>query len=212
MNSVYLLTRPEHDDTTYYLSCWCRETTILSEAKGIKVLDLHQEKANRQEFEAKVKKFSPNLIVFNGHGSEEVVTGHKNQVLVAVNDNEKILCSKIVYAISCRSAKILGKKSVEAGALNYTGYEEDFIFIYEPDKISRPLADETAKLFLNHSQAFVESLLKGNNVGDSLGRSKNMLKDNFVKALSGNNSSAARYLWWDWKNLSSHGNLNAKLD
>lgn len=211
MSKIYLLTRPEHDDTTYYLSSWCKETIKLAESRGIKVLDLNQEKANRQEFEDKINKFSPNLVVLNGHGSEEMVAGHKNQPLVLINDNEKILHSKIVYAISCRSAKKLGRKSVEAGAVSYTGYEEDFIFVYEPDKISRPLTDETAKLFLEHPRIFIESLVKGNSVGDSLERSKRTLKDNFIKVLSDKNSSTARYLWWDLKNFSSHGDLNAKF-
>ncbi len=211
MSRIYLLTRPEHDDTTYYLSCWCKETIKLAEERGIKVLDLNQEQANRQEFENKIKKFSPNLVVLNGHGSEEMVMGHKNQPLVLINDNEMMLRSKIVYAISCRSAKKLGRKSVEVGTVCYTGYEEDFIFVYEPDKISRPLTDETAKLFLEHSRIFIESLMKENCVGDSLERSKRILKDNFIKALSDKNISTARYLWWDLKNFSSHVDLNAKF-
>ena len=211
MNKVYLLTRPEHDDTTYYLSNWCKETIKLSEERGIKVLDLTKEKANRLEFENRMNNFSPDLVVLHGHGNEDMVTGHKNQPLVVINENENLLNSKIVYAISCRSAKNLGRKSIEAGAINYSGYEDDFIFIYEPDKISRPLTDETAKLFLEHSKIFIESLIKGNSVGESFERSKRILKSNFIKALSEKNAPAARYLWWDLKNFSSQGNLNAKF-
>lgn len=210
MMAVYLLTRPEHDTTTYYLSNWCKETISAAEKKGIKILDLHQEKANKTEFESKMKKFSPNLVVLNGYGDENMVTGHKNQPLVVLHENEGILRSKIVYAISCRSAKNLGRKSVEAGAVSYTGYDDDFIFVYEPDKISRPLTDETAKLFLEHSKMFIESLVKGNNVGESFERSKRILKNNLVRALS-ENASAARYLWWDLKNFSSHGDLSAEV-
>ena len=211
MTIIYLLTRPEHDDTTYYLSNWCKGTIRLSEERGIKVLDLNQEKANRAEFENRMNKFSPNFVVLNGHGNEVMVTGHKNQPLVLLNDNEHLLSSKIVYAISCRSAQKLGRKSVEVGAISYTGYEEDFIFVYQPDKISRPLTDESAKLFLEHSRLFIESIVKGNSVGESWERSKRMLKENFIKALSEKNSSTAKYLWWNLKHFSSHGDLKAKF-
>lgn len=211
MALTYLLTRPEHDDTTHYLSQWCKETIKLAEERGIKVLDLHREKANKEEFENKIHKFSPQIVVLNGHGNEDQVTGHQNQPLVIVHENEELLRSTIVYAISCRSAKNLGRRSVQVGALSYTGYEDDFIFVYEPDKVSRPRRDETAKLFLEHSELFVESLLKGNSVGESWERSKRILKRNFITALSNKNTSTARYLWWDLKNFSSYGDLNATV-
>ncbi len=61
--STLLLTRPEHDDTTYYLSCWCKEAISFAENKNIKVLDLNREKANKKEFESRINTFCPNLIV-----------------------------------------------------------------------------------------------------------------------------------------------------
>ena len=49
MNKSYLLTRLEHDDTTHYLSHWCESTISLAEKQGLKVIDLHREKANKKE-------------------------------------------------------------------------------------------------------------------------------------------------------------------
>lgn len=209
----YLVTRPEHDDTTYYLSNWCKDTIRLAEDKGIKVIDLNKEKANRKEFESRINKFSPRLVMFNGHGDENMVTGHKNQPLVIANNNEKLLKSKIIYALSCRSAKSLGLKSIEAGAESYTGYNDDFIFIYEPTKFSRPLLDETARLFLEPSKIFIESLIKGNTIKDAIERYKNTARKNFLKKISGNGEdiATAKYLWWNLKNFISHGNINAKV-
>ena len=211
MNSI-LFTRPEHDPTTHYLSHWCKESIILAESKGVKVLDLNREKATKIEVENRLTKFSPKLVVLNGHGNENTVTGHKNEPLITINDNEKLLKDKIVYAISCRSAKNLGPKSVSAGAINYSGYDDDFVFIYEPENFSRPLLDNTAKMFLEHSQIYVESLIKGNTIDEALKRSKQNLKDNFVKALSENNTNTLRFLWWDLKHLVSHGKVDAKLE
>ncbi len=210
--SIYLVTRPEHDDTTFYLSSWCKETIVVAGERGIKVLDLHREKANRDEFEQRISKFSPHLVVLNGHGSENMVCGHRNQPLVVAEENENILRSKIVYAISCRSAQNLGPKSIHAGAVSYTGYSDDFIFVYEPGAMSRPLTDETAKFFLEHAQVFISSLLKGNTVEAALERSRKVLKENFTKMLSSGNTTAARYLWWDLRNFISHGNNKATLN
>ncbi len=210
MNTI-LFTRPEHDPTTHYLSNWSKESIVLAESKGIKVLDLNREKAIKSEVENRLTKFSPDLVILNGHGNENMVTGHKNEPLLIVGGNEKLLKNKIIYAISCRSAKNLGPKSISAGAINYTGYDDDFVFLYEPEEISRPLTDKTARQFLEHSQIYVESLIKGNMVNEALNRSKLNLKNNFVKALSENNTNAARFLWWDLKHFVSHGKIDAKL-
>jgi hypothetical protein len=98
MSKTYLLTRPEHDDTTYYLSNWIVMTVKTAENHGFKVLDMHREKATKINIEAMIKDFSPNLVVFNGHGSQDTVTGHDNKPLITCGVNEGILKSKIVYA------------------------------------------------------------------------------------------------------------------
>lgn len=112
--NAYLITRPEHDDTTHYLSNWSRETIEIAQDRGIKVIDLNRERANKSEVESVISKISPNFIVFNGHGNDNVVTGHNNKPIITAGENEGLLKSKTVYAISCKSAKILGPKSIEA--------------------------------------------------------------------------------------------------
>ncbi len=213
MTTNYLITRPEHDDTTHYLSFWSRETIDMAQKRGIKVCDLHREKATKLEIEGRMAKFSPKLVVFNGHGDEKTVTGHKNEPLITAGENEDLLQSKIVYAISCKSGKTLGPKSIEKGALSYTGYDDDFIFMYEPERISTPLDDETAGLFLEPSIRFIESILKGNNVETSQDRLQNMIKENILKSVSSNSqdSHLVRFLWWDMKHLISHGDGKACL-
>ncbi len=43
-----------------------------------------------------------------------------------------MLKEKIVYAISCQSAKNLGKKSIKSGTKSYImGYDDDFIFVFD---------------------------------------------------------------------------------
>lgn len=213
MSKNYLLTRPEHDDTTHYLSNYCKQTIKFAENKGMKVFDLHQKKANKKEFEGIIKNNDIKFIVFNGHGSENVVTGHDNKPIVSAGVNEQLLKSKTIYAISCQSAKVLGQKSVEKGATSYTGYNDDFIFFYEPTKISRPLQDETAKMFLDPTVLFIDSMIKGNTVETSVEKTKKVMQDNMVKLLGSNteDASMARYLWWNLKNFVSRGDQKSTI-
>ena len=213
MAKTYLLTGPEHDDTTHYLSKWCEETILMAQKKGLKVIDLHREKANKEEFEERTNKLSPNLIVLNGHGDENRVTGQKNEPIVVSGKNEELLKDKVIYAISCSSAKSLGPKSIEKGAINYSGYDDDFIFFYDPNNISRPLSDETAKLFLEHSNLFIDSMIKGNTIRDSKQRAENKLRENIIKLSSSSSidSNLIRFLWWDLVHFVSHGNQDIAI-
>jgi len=206
-----LITRPEHDKTTHYLSNWSKEIINIAEGKNIKVFDLNREKAIRTNVEVRLRKLSCNLTFFNGHGNFNVITGHNNEPIIIGGENENLLKSKIVYAISCKSAKELGPRSVKAGAVSYTGFDDDFIFVYEPENISRPLHDNTAKLFLEPSQLFMKSLIKGNSVREGMDKTKKLLADNFLKALNDNDRDSAKYLWWDLKHFVSHGDVDAKL-
>lgn len=149
--------------------------------------------------------------MFNGHGSEDTVTGHNNKPIVTAGENEEMLKEKIVYALSCSSARNLGPKSIDAGAISYTGFDDDFIFSYEPEKFSRPLQDETAKMFLEPSNLFVDSLIKGNTVNEARKKTENMLRSNMIKSLGSNtlDASLARFLWWDLRHFVSHGKLDA---
>jgi len=201
MSKRLLITRPEHDDTTHYLSSWSKKIISFAESKGIWVFDLNRRRANKKEVEGILSKQNPGLVIFNGHGNDNFVSGHRNEALIIIGDNEKLLNGKITYAISCKSAKNLGPMSIDAGAKAYVGYDDDFIFFYDPNKITHPLRDKTAKLFLEPSNELITSLVKGNTVEESCNRSKKYFKNNFKRLLSSETTeeetSMARYLWWD---------------
>lgn len=207
----YLITRPEHDEATYYLSKWSEKSISLAKKKGLKVMDLLRKKANKKEVESRLKKQNPRLVVFTGHGNKNEIFGYRNQPLISLGKNEKLLISKIIYSISCESAKKLGLESIKAGAVNYTGYKEDFFLVFEPEKFSRPLNDKTAKLFLNPSALFIESIIKGNRIEDAFKKSKKLMKDNFRLSLSIDTDSS-RFLWWNLQNFNSYGDMSASIN
>lgn len=201
MNKKLLITRPEHDDTTYYLSHWSKKAIETAKSKGIKIFDLFRKRANKKEVLSMINKQKPSLVIFNGHGNDDSIAGYNDEPLVIAGKNEGLLKEKVTYALSCKSGKILGPKSIDSGARAYIGYDDDFIFIYNPNKMTNPLRDNTARLFLEPSNKLIISLIKGNSSEESCRRSQTVFKDNMKKLLSSEatpeETSMVRYLWWD---------------
>ncbi len=172
-----VITRPNHDLTTTYLSTWSESLITETKKRGGKVADLFGRRANRREFESVIRKTKPALVVMNGHGSADSVTGYDNVPLVVVDDNEKILSDAVVYARSCQSASKLEPSCITHGTRAYIGYTEDFVFFIDEQTMTRPLRDTTAKLFLEPANHIVVSLLKGHSVKEANIRSKQMYAD-----------------------------------
>lgn len=211
MNKTLLITRPKHDPIVYYLFYWAQKIIDLANKKHIKVLDLSRKRANPKENMSMLKKQCPSLVFFNGHGSDDSIAGHNDQVLVAVGKNEQFLFSKIIYALSCRAGRKLGPKSIKAGAAGYIGYDADFIFFADEDKIREPLKDETAKLFLEPSNQVMICLLKGHDIKYSHEQSKKKFVESAQKVASSesHNSELIPFLFWDMKHQVCLGNENA---
>jgi len=208
-----LVTRPEHDDTTYYLSHWSKKILDFAKKKGEKIFDLNRERATKKEVTSFLSKKNPEFVIFNGHGDDDLVSGHKNETLIKAGENEGLLKNKMIYAISCKSAKKLGPESISAGAISYIGYDDDFVFIYEKNKITNPLIDDIAKIYLEPSNELIISLIKGNSTSESYKRSQDMFMTNLKKLLTSEAPStpAVRYLWWDIKHQVLLGDKEAAL-
>lgn len=210
-----IITRPEHDITTKYLSSWAGEIISLARSKGIEVVDLFRHKVNKNDFEGRVKKLQPEAIFLNGHGGDDCVKGHDNEILVKVGDNHEILQNRITYALSCHSGKALGPKVTESEKATYIGYSDEFIFVGDSNYIGRPLIDPKAKPFMESSNQVMISLLKGNNARAASERSKNKFRSHLTKLTSSladpDSSQAAQYLWWDMQHQVCLGNIEATL-
>lgn len=201
MRHSLLVTMPNHDLTTRYISTWAEKIINIAKEKGDKIFILDKKRANRKEFESMIKKHEPAIIFLNGHGNYDVVAGQDNEELVRAGDNEKILKSKIIYALSCRSGKFLGPSSVKSGADAYIGYDEDFIFLYDENKRTRPEQDKTAEIFLEPSNQAMISLLKNHTPKEAHKNSRQSFARRIRKLLTSQStaleSSAVRYLVWN---------------
>jgi len=161
MKIITLFVRPSYDDVTSYLYFYSKELIQFSSSKGYNVLNKEKNKANYSEINNIISNKNPKFIMFNGHGSENSISGHNDEILVKLGDNHKILKEKIIYSLSCSSAKELGRKSVEDGTLSFIGYDDDFALGMDLNCQSSIYRDKRAKLFLEPSNLLVKSILKG---------------------------------------------------
>lgn len=208
-----LITRPEHDPGTRYLSYWGQEIINQASKKGLDVFDLRKDKANKKEFEGRMKKLKPSFVLLNGHGDEDCVAGHDNEILVKKGENEELLKNKITYAVSCDSAKELGQSCVDEKTA-YIGYDEKFILTLDRNYLNNPLKDKRAARFLDASNQVAKSLIKGHTAEESAERSKKMFKKAIISLLFSSDPDAradAKDLFWDMRHQVCLGNKNAKI-
>ncbi len=212
MGQHLLVTRPEYDYTTRYISAWAENYLQLAKQKGYAIVDLRRKRANRKEFESVVKKTKPAFVILNGHGNSDEVAGNDNETLVDANTNAEILADKITYALSCQSAKNLGTKVGSYPNTTYIGYKEDFAFVRLEKYGRKPVEDALTGLFLEPSNAIVVSLLKGHSAGDSFSRGQYEFTKNIQGLLTSKiksaDSSVLRFLVWDLKHLTLRGDKN----
>jgi len=215
MNKILLITRPQHDETTNYLYFWAESVIEEAKKRNFEVLDLKGRKANAKDFVGRMKKVKPSLLFLNGHGDYDSIAGHNNEILLSLDRNENLLKDKIIYALSCSSAKNLGKSAVKNGARSFIGYKEDFVFMSEENKSTRPAEDETAKLFFEPSNLVVTTLIKGNPTLEAYNRSQEKFKRNLRKLMTSESPQEDRtpipLLMWDMFNQCCLGDNNAKV-
>lgn len=198
-----VITRPNHDVTTNYLSFWSQSVVDYANNKrSLRVIDLRGPRATRKEFESVLRKRGGQAFIFlNGHGSAEKVTGYNDEILVEIDGNDDVFAGTVVFARSCSSAARLGPSSVAKGATAYLGYTDDFVFFIEEEFITRPLKDNTARLFLEPSNQVAMSILKGHSVGEANKRSKDMVKHTIQRLMTSETPKEEKelipYLRWN---------------
>jgi len=210
-----LITLPNHDKVTCYLFAWSRE--ILEEVypTDIEFLRIEAEDVTLEKVESYLKKQNPRVVLFNGHGSYSLICGFKDQPIIASGKNEGLLKDKIVYSLSCSSAKKLGVDAVEKGAEAFIGYNQDFVMFTDSDREATPLKDRVAESFMQPSNRLSISLLKGKSASESSNKSKEYFKREIRKYLTGESIEGSeqivRGLLWDMINQVVLGNPEAKI-
>lgn len=199
-----LLTSPEVDLLTYYLSVWTKNMLKETKNSSNDYFLLKREKVTRRNFEKFLNKRAVDLVLLCGHGSSSTVDGNEDIILDTENDD--LLKGKTIHALSCQSASELGPDAVKKGANSYIGYREDFIaFLDDSKRTSKPLEDEIASLFLNPAFTAPKTLLKGGTPDEAMSAAKNAYNKSIRDALNSDIQSDAdqfiNWLFWDRDNL-----------
>jgi hypothetical protein len=209
-----LITRPNFDRVTSYLFVWSKEIIKEAKKRDLNVFQLNEEQTNRKTLEKRIEKNDPALVLFNGHGSPETITGHKKEILIKADDNEGILKSRIVHSFSCNSARTLGPKSVEAGAKSFIGYIKRFVILHDEKHTATPKKDNIAKHFLESANTVPISLIKGNTVKEAYEKSQASFEKSieyYKTHYSQENSHILFFLKYDKSIQRYYGNENATL-
>lgn len=210
-----LFSRPADDVTLNYLYYYSKELVALSESLNHKTVNKEQKEANRKIITGLIKNQKPELIVFNGHGSKEVICGHNREIIVNCNDNPEVLSESITYAFSCSSAAALGPEAIKKGAICFIGYESDFALGKDPDSEASPRHDRIAKLFLEPSNILVKCLLRGKSTKIAVEKAKDKMKEN-IEFLHTTKSFPeaiyyAPFLFGNYESLVLHGQEDASI-
>ena len=187
MNKGLIITLPRWDNVTEYLSHFSDQIVKEADEFGVKCKVLDGKGANRYNFEKVINKLDYNFVVFNGHGSSTSIKGHKDEVIVQDEDNENLLKGRIVYARACEAGAVLGESCIKDDKNGcFIGYVFPFVFWADRTWDSVPQKDETARLFLEPSNAVPISLIKGHTSKEAHENSKLHILKNIKRQIKSN--------------------------
>ncbi len=172
----FLITTPHDDDAIAYCNAWSKEIMDVASQKGFPVFELAGAKANKNNLESYLNKQNIRFVMLNGHGTPDLITGYKKEVILQAGKNERLLKGKVAYARSCWSLRVLGESCVTAGAGGFVGYNLPFMFISDPARSATPLKDELAKPCFVTSNMIPISMLKGNTVSETIQKAKSEIQ------------------------------------
>jgi hypothetical protein len=203
MRHKVLVTAPDYDIITRYLSVWSQKVVDSFESGSHDFVVLKNNDVTRKNLESRIQSNDFGTILLNGHGASDRVTGYNREPIVDTGNIKRLKGSEI-YALSCKSARELGPYSIASGVRGYVGYAENFVMVSNYHNVSKPEDDSTAALFLDPSNIIATSLCKGNGVAESTARGKRAFRDSIRKALnSDTQSDDDKYIPWLLQDMSS---------
>ena len=90
---------------------------------------------------------NPSLLGLEGHGAPGALALQGRKVFLSAEDHRSLslLGDRVVLALSCYTARLLGKLAIDYGAKAYIGWVEDFLFASET--MGDPFMDRYAWMF-----------------------------------------------------------------
>jgi hypothetical protein len=210
-----LITRPRHDPLLEYLFYWSQELINSAEDHKIRVLDCKDKEANKETVCKYLEKQKPGLVIFNGHGNQNIIAGYQDQELIKTGENEHLLKSKIIYAIACKTAAKLGEEACKKGAKTFIGYAQDFGVVMDSSRICSPTKDRFSEPFKKASNKIGLSLIKGNTTNEAYEKSQNVYTELIREYATSNATKEDKeirfWLFWNKRFQKIIGDKNATI-
>ena len=205
MSRILLITNAAHDTATDYLDAWSGKILEVAERqKDVAVFKLSVRDTTKENVTKLIETEKPQLVIFNGHGDENSITGYEFEILIRSDDNEMLLGKKIIHAFACSAGKILGPKCIAIGSLSYIGYREKFKLTHlnkttKDEKITDPIAT----LFLEPAFSAILALIEGKMTFEGYKISQQKYLENLRILLTSDstdlNTTVAARLYHDFK-------------
>lgn len=175
MNKKLFITRSNHDIGNTYLSAYSQEIIEEAQLQGWRVEKAENENNEKKNVSSRLTN-KPNLVVLNGHGSEEEVCGYQDKVILD-SSNSKLLSETICFIRACSCMNGLGKDAVKKGAKAIVGYAGEFWIPRINEYEATPLKDPSAKQVLETSNLVALKLTKGATVREAVRASKEKARE-----------------------------------
>lgn len=162
--NTFLFVEPD-DNYLSYASVPLHQIVEANKQSGQTITELMGQDANPTKIKQVLAEKNPLVCVMCGHGSEAVYTCQLLAPLLhAENSTElELMTSRVVDLCSCLTGTTLGPALIDAGAVAYVGYKQEFWF-YIGDAAGSTRAVNSP--FLAEFQ-FVTALLHGKSTGQA---------------------------------------------
>ncbi len=178
--------------------------------KDYNTLTLFENDATREKFSVYCLLPDVAYISVFGHGYDNLVTGQHGETLWQVGSYDPGEAQgKIIYLMSCLTARRLGPDLVDKGARAYFGYEENFTFMHMPS-ITDPLDDPIADVFFQCNSQVDRLVADGLPAGRVFDATKQLFREKYEEYLA-TDSDVAMTLLHDHDCFRMYGNIEASL-
>lgn len=181
-------------------------------ANGVTVTDVKANEAVKVNVLKAVQDNDPVYFTGFGHGNAGVFTGDDEQPILDLS-NVALMKGRVVSLLSCLTAQQLGPALIQAGALAYIGYYEEWTWIQE-DLSQDPYVDRYAASYYKSHDEQGYHLGPGGNVQDAKDGMLAMYNTEISKWLGSSDpyaSDMVMWLVWDRDALRVLGDMTATI-
>lgn len=209
--NVVVIGSAEFDLPTRYLHAYLNRVIQQSNANGVQTHEIKPNEYYRNTIEQVINQTDPAGIILGSHGSDDRLGSQNNSEMVLEKGlNEHITQGSVVYAFSCLTSRQLGPATIQAGAISYVGYDEEFVWIADGGILNDPYA----RPCMLGGIAPAIALVNGGITGDAYLAGINEFNKQLNEWRNSNDPSASEVrssLAWDRDHLVLNNDQNAAI-